>query len=127
MPFILGSRLALLISLPGWVVQFLVDVRGGYAGNVGYVATGFWAGLTLGRVVLADVVNKIGERRAVFGLITCALVMQILFWFVPNIIADAVLISFLGFFIAPFFPVGISVMTKLLPRELHVAAIGMLS
>ena len=106
------------------MVQFLVNVRRGYAGQVGYVATGFWGGLTLGRLVLAEAVNKFGERRSVFILIAIALVMQILFWFVSNIIADAVLISILGFCIAPFFPVGVSVMTKLLPRELHVAAIG---
>jgi fucose permease len=108
----------------GWVVQFLVSVRGGYAGNVGYVAAGFWGGMTLGRVILADVVHKFGERRMIFILTACALVMQILFWFIPNVIADAVLISLLGFFIAPFFPVGVSVMTKLLPRELHVGAVG---
>ena len=58
-------------------------------------------------------------------LIACALGLQLLFWFVPNIIADAVFISILGFCIAPFFPVGVSVLTKLLPRELHVAAVGM--
>jgi hypothetical protein len=31
-----------------------------------------------------------------------------------------------GFVIAPFFPVGVSILTKTLPRELHTAAIGRL-
>ena len=108
----------------GWVVQFLVSVRGGYAGQVGYVASGFWGGLTLGRLLLSDAINRFGERRSVLVLIACALGKQFLFWFVPNIVADAIFISVLGFCIAPFFPVGISVVTKLLPRELHVAAVG---
>ena len=109
----------------GWVVQFLISVRGGVPSKVGYVASGFWGGLTLGRVVLAEPVNKLGERRPVMVLIVAALAMQFIYWFVPNVIANAVVVSLLGFFIAPFFPVGISVLTKLLPRELHVASIGM--
>ena len=91
---------------------------------MGYASTGFWGGLTLGRAVLSGIVNKLGERRMVFVLTVSALVMQLLFWFVPNIIADAIFMSVLGFCIAQFFPVAISVMTKLLPREQHVAAIG---
>jgi fucose permease len=63
---------------------------------VGYVASGFWGGLTLGRLVLADITNKLGERRMVFVYLFFALIMQLLFWFVPNIIANAVVVSLLG-------------------------------
>lgn len=108
----------------GWVVQFLISVRHGDPGKVGYVASGFWAGLMVGRIVLADIVHKLGERRMLYVLILLALAMQLVYWFVPNIITDAIAVSLLGFFIAPFFPVGISVLSKLLPRELHVASIG---
>jgi fucose permease len=105
-------------------VEFLISVRNGTPNKVGYVASGFWGGLALGRVALADITNKLGERRMVFIYIVVALAMQLIFWFVPDIIADAVVVSLLGFFIAPFFPAGISVLTKLLPKDLHVAAIG---
>lgn len=60
----------------------------------------------------------------VFIYIIIGLAMQLLFWFVPNVIASAVIVSILGFIIAPFFPAGITVLTKLLPRDLHVASIG---
>lgn len=134
------------MHLLGWVVQFLITVRNGDPSKVGYVASGFWGGLTLGRLVLADITHKLGERRMIFVYLALALVMQLLFWFVPNVIANAVVLSILGmigpprppgslsvchwlihytgFFIAPFFPVGLSVLTKLLPRELHVGGIG---
>ncbi len=108
------------------------------------MASGFWGGLTMGRLVLADITYRLGERRMIFVYLAFALVMQLLFWFVPNVIANAIVVSVLGmphdptsrttfpvslmvqigFFIAPFFPVGLSVLTKFLPRELHVAAIG---
>jgi MFS family permease len=111
--------------------------------------------LTVGRLVLADITFKLGERRMIFVYLALGLAMQLLFWFIPNIIANAVAVSLLGkhivpiylammlsvmisfdvlqslteniligFFIAPFFPVGLSVLTKLLPRELHVGGIG---
>ena len=109
----------------GWVVEFLISVRNGSPSQVGYVASGFWGGLALGRLLLADVTHKFGERRMVFLYIVLGLVMQLLFWFVPNIVANAVVISLLGFAIAPLFPAGISVLTRLLPRDLHVASIGL--
>jgi fucose permease len=108
----------------GWVVEFLIRVRNGQPAEVGYVASGFWGGLTLGRILLADITFRLGERPMIFVYLALSLAAQLIFWFVPNIIADAVMISLLGFFIGPFFPTGISVATKLLPRELHVAAIG---
>ncbi|KAF8544546.1 major facilitator superfamily domain-containing protein [Trichophaea hybrida] len=115
------------VTAGGWVVEFLIRVRGGKAGQVGYVASGFWGGLTLGRILLADITFRLGERRMIFVYLLIALAVQLVFWFVPSIIANAVMISFLGFFIGPFFPTGISVATKLLPRELHVAAIGFMA
>ncbi|PUU77578.1 major facilitator superfamily domain-containing protein [Tuber borchii] len=112
------------VTAGGWVVEFLIRVRNGDPSKVGYVASGFWGGLTLGRLVLADISHKLGERRMVFAYIILALVAQLIFTLVPNIIANAVMISLLGFFLGPLFPTGISVATKVLPRELHIASIG---
>jgi len=112
------------VTAGGWVVEFLIRVRNGQPAKVGYVASGFWGGLTLGRLLLADITFRLGERPMIFVYLAFSLAAQLVFWFVPSIIADAVMISLLGFFIGPFFPTGISVATKLLPRELHVAAVG---
>lgn len=86
------------------MVEFLIRVRGGQASQVTYVASGFWGGLTLGRVLLADVTFRLGERRMIFCYVALALAVQFIFWFVPNIIANAVTISLLGFFIGPVCP-----------------------
>jgi fucose permease len=109
------------------VVEFLIRERGGEASRVGYVASGFWGGLTAGRILLADITFRLGERRMIFVYLALALAVQLVFWFVPSLIANAVMISLLGFFIGPFFPTGISIGTKLLPKELHVGAIGFMS
>ncbi|KAL7271777.1 hypothetical protein RUND412_005440 [Rhizina undulata] len=112
------------VTAGGWVVEFLIRVRKGTPSKVGYVASGFWGGLTLGRFGLADITHRFGERRMLAIYICLCLAVQLVFWFVPDIVTDAVMISLLGVFLGPSFPTGISIMTKLLPRELHTAAIG---
>ncbi|EAW15189.1 putative MFS transporter [Aspergillus clavatus NRRL 1] len=112
------------VASGGWLVQFLVSVRHGDPKKVGYVASGFWSGFTLGRVLLADITHKFGERRMVFIYIALAIALQVMFWVIPNIIANAITVCFLGFFIGPFYPVGLYVLTKVVPQELHIGALG---
>ena len=54
-----------LVALGGWLVIFMMRVRGGDPFSSGMTAVGFWLGLTMGRVVLGFVTGKVGEKRAV--------------------------------------------------------------
>lgn len=112
------------VSLGGWIVTFMIRVRHGQPFASGMTATGFWLGITMGRVTLGFITPKIGERLAVSIYIVCALGLELLFWLVPQFIVSAVAVSLVGFFIGPFFPAGVIMATKLLPQELHVAALG---
>lgn len=49
---------------------------------------------------------------------------QLLFWLIPQFYVSAVAIALQGFFLGPLFPTSVVVATKLLPKHLHVAAIG---
>lgn len=53
------------VALGGWIVQFMIDVRHGAAFASGMTATGFWLGLTVGRVVLGFITPRLGERLAI--------------------------------------------------------------
>ena len=50
--------------------------------------------------------------------------LELLFWLVPSFYVSAVAVSFQGFFLGPMFPAIIVVTTKLLPKHLHVPAVG---
>lgn len=50
--------------------------------------------------------------------------LELVFWLVPQFYVSAVAIAFQGFFLGPLFPAVIVAATKLLPRHLHVSAIG---
>lgn len=112
------------VSTGGWIVTFMMNVRHGQPFSSGMTATGFWLGLTFGRVILGFVTPRIGELLAVIIYTLCAVGLELVFWLVPQFIVSAVAISLLGFFIGPLFPSAIIMATKLLPTELHVAAIG---
>lgn len=52
------------VALGGWIVTFMIDERHGAAFASGMTATGFWLGLTMGRVTLGFVTPRLGERLA---------------------------------------------------------------
>jgi len=92
-----------------------------------YVATGYWAGITVGRIILAFPAHRWGEKPTILVYNIFALGFQFLFWFVPNIPVDAVSVAFVGFFIGPMFPCIMSLATKVLPEHLHVSVIGFIA
>lgn len=115
------------VSIGGWIVTFMSRVRRGSDFSAGLTATGFWLGLTIGRLTLGFVTPRIGERLAVSTYTLCALALQLVVWVVPQFYVSAVAVALVGYFIGPFFPSAIVVAARLLPKELHVAAIAFAS
>jgi fucose permease len=50
--------------------------------------------------------------------------LELLFWLVPQFYVSAVAVAFQGFFLGPLFPASVVQATKILPKHLHVFAIG---
>ncbi|KAI6755654.1 hypothetical protein HG531_004760 [Fusarium graminearum] len=109
----------------GWVVEYLVAHRDGVLEKVGYIPTGFWAGLFLGRLLLAEPTHRFGEQRSIMCLSAVCLIFHLLFWLVPNLVASAVAFSFMGFFFGPFFATGMSVASRMFPRKIQSMALGL--
>lgn len=102
----------------------MLRVRHGDNFASGLVVTGFWLGLTFGRIMLGFVTGRVGEKLAIASYLVTSIVLELLFWLIPNFISSAIFAGWLGFFLGPLFPAAIVVATKLLPRRQHVAAIG---
>lgn len=80
--------------------------------------------MTLGRLVLPFLTSYYGEFRSVLVYLFLSLCLELLFWLIPSFIVSAIAVAFLGFFFGPLFPTAIVLVTKLLPRRLHVGTIG---
>ncbi|CUA68525.1 Metal transporter Nramp4 [Rhizoctonia solani] len=107
------------VTIGGWIVTFLIENRGGGVSS-GYVSSGFFAGLMLGRLVLLWVNQKLGERRAVY-LYSCLIIgLEFVVWFTPSLVLNAVAIS-IG---TPFYPILMNQSGGLVPAWLLTGAIS---
>ncbi|KAK8013821.1 hypothetical protein PG990_007117 [Apiospora arundinis] len=121
--FLLGY-VGIEVALGGWIVVFMIQVRQGAEFASGMTAMGFWLGITIGRVVLGFVTPRLGEKLAITIYLPIVMGLELLFWLVPKFIVSAIAVGLQGFFLGPLFPAAIVAMSKLLPRHLHVGAIG---
>ncbi|RBR17404.1 hypothetical protein FVER53590_11899 [Fusarium verticillioides] len=86
------------VALGGWVVVFMQKRRSASAIVGSSVATGFWGGVTIA--------------------------LELVFWLVPNLIVSAVAAALIGVAMGPMYPVAVVLITKIMPRSLHVGTIG---
>lgn len=115
------------VSISGWVISFLINARGGDPSSVGYVSAGFWAGITIGRFLLSDLAPRIGESLFVYSLTLGALAFQILVWFVPNIVGNAVAVAIVGLMLGPIYPCGAAVFMRKMNRREVLSGMGTIS
>lgn len=116
---VLISHPSVEVTLGGWIVTYIINVRGGGPSS-GYISSGFFGGLTLGRVGLLWVNKLVGDRKAVFlyGILTLAygkkknlipppgadmtrlFRLEVAIWKVPSLVGNAVMVSFVGVFVS---------------------------
>ena len=61
------------VAISGWVVVFMMNVRHASPFAAGMGETGFWLGLTVGRVTLGFVTGRLGEMTAIYVCIALPL------------------------------------------------------
>jgi fucose permease len=115
------------VSISGWVISFLIENRHGREPAVGYVSSGFWAGITVGRFVLSHPAHKIGEKFFVYGVIIGAIVFELLVWLVPNVVGEAVAVAIVGLFLGPIYPCATAVFSRAIARKDQVSGLSVIS
>lgn len=109
------------VSLGGWMVTFLLAERNGDPEKTGYVASGYWGGLTLGRFLLTTLLyKKLGGRRSIAMLTEAIAILLLISWLVPNLYVSATCTTVSGLFIGPIYPLMIALVShpKILPRKI---------
>ncbi len=116
------------ISVGNWGFSLLTEERHQDVLMAGWVVSGYWLGLTLGRFVLYGVAQRLGVGvvglmvGCLAGIVACAFVI----WLVPSAVAASVGLFLLGFVLGPMFPTTIAVVPRLVPGSLVATAIGIL-
>lgn len=111
-------------AISGWIVSFMLRSRHATPYLAGLSSSGFWAGMAVGRLALGPLTDRIGVRKATTLYFTLAVMVEALFAMLSSSIVSVVLMVVLGFLMGPLFPSGVIVLTQLLPKELHIAAVS---
>lgn len=116
------------MSLSGWIVTFLIDARHANPATIRYAASGFWFGLTVGRVSFTPVVGRwVGARRGVILLAVASVFLVGLGWAIPNSTATAVLVALAGVCSGPLYLLQVVMATRHLPRRSQVVALTIIT
>lgn len=118
------------VSIGGWIVTFLLDYRHGNPDTMGYVASGFWGGIAIGRILLVRPLHKkVGIRKGVTVISTCAIICVLLAWIIPNVMTSAIFVSLAGLFIGPNIPLMITLTSieGLIPRKIQIITLTLMT
>lgn len=115
------------VSISGWVISFLIATRNGNPASVGYVTAGFWAGITVGRFLLSHPAHKIGEKVFVYGMVVAAAIFELLVWWVPNVVGDAVAVAIVGLVLGPVYPCATVIFSRAIGRKEQVSSLSVIS
>ena len=115
------------VSLGSWSYSFLLEERHGIPLFSGWAVSGYWIGLTLGRLILPQVARRFGDRRLIQTCIVGVIVGILIIWLVPLSSVSAIGLCLTGFWLGPIFPTIIALMSQLVPSRLLASAIGFLA
>ncbi|HEY7975431.1 MAG TPA: MFS transporter [Ktedonobacterales bacterium] len=115
------------VSLGSWSYSLLTESRGQGPLLAGWMVSGYWLGLTIGRVVLGRVAERIGASRLILWCLVGVLAAALLFWPAPNGFLNALALLLAGFSLGPIFPSTIAVVGRVMPLRLQPTAIGFLA
>lgn len=114
------------VSVGDWAYSLLTEARGQPTLLAGWFVSGYWAGLTAGRLALGGLARRLGNAR-LLQLCLGGVVGGLLLWLVPGPLAAASALVLTGASLGPIFPTVIAIMPVVLPRRLLATAIGVLT
>ncbi|KAJ3549069.1 hypothetical protein NMY22_g1015 [Coprinellus aureogranulatus] len=111
------------VTIGGWIVTYIIQERNGGPSS-GYISSGFFGGLTLGRVALLPINRWIGEHRVFYIYAILSLGLEFVIWFVPSLVGNAVTVSIIGALLGPMYPIAMNRASRILPPWILTGAIG---
>jgi fucose permease len=115
------------VSLGVWSFSFLIQERQGQLLISGWIVSGYWIGLTLGRLLLGKISQYMSNRRLIEICLSGVVVGMLLMWLVPQLAIASLALFITGFCLGPIFPTTIALMSDTLPSRIVPSAIGFLA
>lgn len=110
------------VSVGQWSFSVLTEHRGFRANTAGLAVAGYWGGLTIGRILLAVLNDRLSETRLLRGATVVAAVSA--YWFWLDTTGSLVALAVLGFAFSGIFPSLVLLTPGWLGKERVVRAVG---
>jgi fucose permease len=129
-PFVWIAALFMLIyvgaevSVGSWSYSFLTESRHTSILLAGWMVSGYWIGLTLGRLTLARVALRVGSARLIQGCLVGVVFGVLLVWLLPFYAISAVGLGLIGFSFGPIYPTTIALISNKVSSRILPSAIG---
>ncbi|AFZ45677.1 major facilitator superfamily MFS_1 [Halothece sp. PCC 7418] len=115
------------ISLGHWSYSFLTEYRQENTELAGWLVSGYWLGLTVGRVAIAPLANKLGSK----GIINTCLIGVVCGLFIFHLITLSLTSGFglllTGFCLGPILPTGFAFLSNVVPAHLLMGSISFIA
>ncbi len=117
------------ISLGSWSYSFLTEVRQHGALLSGWAVSGYWLGITLGRLTLARLAARlrVDNQRLIRYCLLGAVIGVACIWVAPIGAVSAFGLWLTGYSLGPIFPTTIALVPSLVPPRLVPSAVGFLA
>ncbi|CAE6424301.1 unnamed protein product [Rhizoctonia solani] len=108
-------------TMGGWFIMFIVEKRGGGT-SAGYITSGFYGGMMLGRIGLIWLNKKVGERRMLYAYALLAIACN-------GVAASQLARKRYCFRLCwgsdgPMYPIAMNVLRNIIPKWLMTGSIG---
>lgn len=84
------------VTIGGWLLTFLMNVRNGSPTASSLATSGFWIGVTVGRFSLGWITGYVGEKIMVSLYLISAIALELVFWFGQKFAVSAVMAALIG-------------------------------
>lgn len=115
------------VSMGNWSFSYLTEYRHRPDVLSGWTVSGYWLGLTLGRLILPRFAKRYGNRRLIQGCLVGVAAGLLLVWFGQVEAIEIFGLLLTGFSLGPIFPTTIAIMPELIPQRILQSAIGFMA
>ncbi len=117
------------VSLGSWSYSFLTEVRHHGSLVSGWSVSGYWLGITLGRLTLARLAARltIADASLIRACLIGAAIGVLVIWLVPLPAVAAFGLWLTGYALGPIYPTTIALVPGLVPARLVPSAVGFLA
>jgi len=112
------------VSVGSWTYSFLTEERHAPILLAGWMVSGYWIGLTLGRLTLARVTLRIGSERLILGCLVGVVIGGLFVWLLPVYAVSAVGLGLIGFSFGPIYPTTIALISDRVSGRILPSVIG---